>query len=147
MWALRPRKKWGQLLLEISSKDGYVTVYDQALSSINSWEKKSCLCSDHKQKASINLFYSQNSKKPSLNYGFLNRFALILINFYRYSLSYFFGGQCKFYPTCSEYALGCYTKFGFLRSTQLVFVRLIKCHPFSKSSGYDPVPFKESIKA
>ena len=47
--------------------------------------------------------------------------------------------RCKYYPTCSEYALTAIEKYGALKGTILAMYRLIRCNPFSKG-GYDPVP-------
>lgn len=71
-----------------------------------------------------------------------NSIALLFIKFYRYTFSYFLGGHCRFYPSCSEYAQEAYQKHNFLFSTLLVTKRLCKCHPFSGQNGYDPVPDK-----
>ncbi len=87
-----------------------------------------------------------NLKTFFKSYKTSNILALIFINFYKYSFSYFLGGRCRFYPSCSEYALECYEKFSFIKSSQLVLLRLIKCHPFSKTHGYDPVPFMNESK-
>ena len=46
---------------------------------------------------------------------------------------------CKFYPTCSQYALEAYEKYGFFKGTALSVWRILRCNPFSKG-GYDPVP-------
>jgi putative membrane protein insertion efficiency factor len=46
---------------------------------------------------------------------------------------------CRFYPSCSEYALQAVELHGVLRGTGLALLRLARCHPFSKG-GYDPVP-------
>ena len=48
-------------------------------------------------------------------------------------------GTCIFYPTCSEYALQAYEKYGFFKGTLLTVWRLLRCNPFNKG-GYDPVP-------
>lgn len=137
--------KWVPPYLEINSKDGYVTVYDQfnSMKKSQALEGKLCLCSDHRPMNSISSLATLNSKTFSKSYKTSNTLALILINFYKYTFSYFLGGRCRFYPSCSEYALECYEKFNFIKSSQLVLLRLIKCHPFSGKSGYDPVPFNE----
>ena len=46
--------------------------------------------------------------------------------------------RCKFYPTCSNYAILAYKKYGFIKATFLVIVRICKCNPFFKG-GYDPL--------
>jgi len=48
--------------------------------------------------------------------------------------------HCRFYPSCSEYSVEAITTYGAIRGLWLSVKRLLKCHPFSSSSGYDPVP-------
>lgn len=48
-------------------------------------------------------------------------------------------GHCKYYPTCSNYAIEAYQKYGFFKGTILTVWRILRCNPFSKG-GYDPVP-------
>jgi len=67
------------------------------------------------------------------------RFLVIgLIKLYQYVLSPFIGPRCRFYPSCSEYALDSFSKHGILSAAWLTFRRLMRCHPWS-SGGYDPV--------
>ena len=47
-------------------------------------------------------------------------------------------GQCRFRPTCSEYAILALTKYGALRGSLRALWRLLRCNPFS-SGGYDPL--------
>ncbi|MEQ8317037.1 MAG: membrane protein insertion efficiency factor YidD [Phycisphaerales bacterium] len=61
------------------------------------------------------------------------------IRAYRVTLSPFVGGQCRFEPTCSRYALEAYHTHGPFKGTRLTLWRLARCHPFIKG-GYDPVP-------
>ena len=46
--------------------------------------------------------------------------------------------QCKYYPTCSEYARQAVEKYGVIRGSLLSIKRILRCNPFSKG-GYDPV--------
>ena len=46
---------------------------------------------------------------------------------------------CRFYPTCSSYAIEAYRKRGFFVGTILMLTRIARCQPFGKA-GYDPVP-------
>ncbi len=48
--------------------------------------------------------------------------------------------QCRFYPTCSQYTIEAVEKHGTLRGLWLGAKRISRCHPYSNSSGYDPVP-------
>ena len=48
--------------------------------------------------------------------------------------------QCRFLPTCSEYAIEALRKHGAQKGTGLAARRLLRCHPYSKHGGFDPVP-------
>jgi putative membrane protein insertion efficiency factor len=69
----------------------------------------------------------------------LSRLAMLLIVAYRYTISPLLGPRCRFYPTCSEYGLESFRRFGFLRGTWLTAARLGRCHPWHPG-GIDPVP-------
>jgi putative membrane protein insertion efficiency factor len=64
---------------------------------------------------------------------------LFLIRVYRWTLSPFLGGACRFEPSCSRYASACIERFGAIRGSWLALKRLSKCHPFH-AGGYDPPP-------
>lgn len=70
---------------------------------------------------------------------------LVLVQFYRIFLSHFFGGACKFYPSCSKYAQEAIARHGARRGVVLALKRLGRCRPFTKG-GFDPVPDKENGK-
>jgi putative membrane protein insertion efficiency factor len=68
------------------------------------------------------------------------RFALIaLIKGYRVVLSGWLGGQCRFFPSCSEYAEEAIRTRGAVRGPALAIWRLGRCNPFG-AGGLDPVP-------
>ncbi|MFA6075744.1 MAG: membrane protein insertion efficiency factor YidD [Negativicutes bacterium] len=48
--------------------------------------------------------------------------------------------SCRFVPTCSEYAIEAVEKYGVRKGGWLSIRRLLKCNPFCKINGYDPVP-------
>lgn len=64
---------------------------------------------------------------------------IALLRFYRYAISPMLGRNCRFHPTCSEYALEALQRHGALRGSWLAARRLGRCHPFN-AGGYDPVP-------
>jgi len=64
---------------------------------------------------------------------------LALIRFYIVCLSPLFGGTCKFYPSCSNYAWEAVARHGARRGASLALKRLLRCHPFTKG-GVDLVP-------
>lgn len=67
-----------------------------------------------------------------------------LVNFYIAILSPFFGGACKFYPSCSQYAREAIARHGARTGAWLALKRLGRCRPFTQG-GYDPVPDEEEI--
>ncbi|NTV92590.1 MAG: membrane protein insertion efficiency factor YidD [Chlorobiaceae bacterium] len=70
-----------------------------------------------------------------------NAVPIILIRFYRAFLSPLMGPSCKYYPTCSAYALEAYQQYNIFYASWLTLWRVLRCNPFSKG-GYDPVPLK-----
>jgi putative membrane protein insertion efficiency factor len=61
------------------------------------------------------------------------------IQVYRRAISPLLPRSCRFYPTCSAYALTSVDRFGVLKGGWMAARRLARCHPFSPG-GYDPVP-------
>lgn len=64
---------------------------------------------------------------------------IALIRGYQLFISPLHRPCCRFYPTCSAYALEALQKYGALKGSYLAIRRILKCHPFHKG-GYDPVP-------
>ncbi|PLX96374.1 MAG: membrane protein insertion efficiency factor YidD [Desulfuromonas sp.] len=64
---------------------------------------------------------------------------LFLIRFYQNIISPFLPPRCRFYPTCSHYAVEALETYGFWHGLRLTLLRIIRCHPFCRG-GYDPLP-------
>lgn len=64
---------------------------------------------------------------------------IALLRFYRYAISPMLGRNCRFHPTCSEYAIEAVQRHGALRGGWMAAKRVGRCYPFNPG-GYDPVP-------
>ena len=62
-----------------------------------------------------------------------------LVKLYRLAISPWLGGNCRFQPTCSAYAIEALQTHGVFRGVWLAARRISRCHPWG-ASGYDPVP-------
>ncbi|HRY63096.1 MAG TPA: membrane protein insertion efficiency factor YidD [Patescibacteria group bacterium] len=80
-------------------------------------------------------------------YLFPRRLAIFFIKIYQKTLSFdhsFWGklvkphGQCRFYPTCSNYSISALEQYGLFKGLLLSIKRIIHCHPWSRG-GYDPI--------
>ncbi|MBQ0122449.1 MAG: membrane protein insertion efficiency factor YidD [Bacteroidales bacterium] len=71
--------------------------------------------------------------------SFLIWLPVKLIRFYQIFLSPYMGRQCRYTPTCSNYALEALRKHGLLKGSFLALRRILRCAPWG-GSGYDPVP-------
>jgi putative membrane protein insertion efficiency factor len=65
--------------------------------------------------------------------------VLLLITLYRKIISPLKPPTCRFYPTCSEYALEAIKKFGLLKGGGLAVRRIVRCNPMNPG-GFDPIP-------
>ena len=63
----------------------------------------------------------------------------ILIRAYQLGISPLLGPRCRFYPSCSHYAIEAIESHGALRGSWLTARRICRCHPFNPG-GFDPVP-------
>jgi len=65
---------------------------------------------------------------------------ILLIKFYQKTISKYIKVQrsCRFYPTCSDYSIKAYEKYGFFKGTFLSIKRILKCNPLFEG-GYDPL--------
>lgn len=71
----------------------------------------------------------------------MKKIFLLIIKAYKIvfsSIFHMFGSECKFYPTCSEYAKQAIEKYGVIKGSLLSIKRIFRCNPFSKG-GYDPL--------
>ncbi|MDR3349832.1 MAG: membrane protein insertion efficiency factor YidD [Acidaminococcales bacterium] len=68
----------------------------------------------------------------------MRKALILLIRFYQLCISPFLGANCRFYPTCSAYAVTAIEKYGAGKGSFLAIKRILRCHPFHKG-GYDPV--------
>jgi len=64
---------------------------------------------------------------------------VLLIRGYQVAISPMLPASCRYYPSCSAYAVEAIEKHGALRGTWLAMKRIGRCHPF-RPGGYDPVP-------
>jgi hypothetical protein len=62
-----------------------------------------------------------------------------LIRLYQYTVSPLLGPKCRFYPSCSHYALEAIESHGALRGAWFAVKRIGRCHPWNPG-GFDPVP-------
>jgi putative membrane protein insertion efficiency factor len=62
-----------------------------------------------------------------------------LIRGYQLAISPFLGPRCRFYPSCSHYAIEAIETHGALRGSWLTMKRISRCHPWHEG-GFDPVP-------
>jgi len=69
----------------------------------------------------------------------MKKLLKIFIKFYQYFISPLTGRNCRFYPTCSSYALEAIEKHGTVKGSVLAGKRILRCHPFH-AGGFDPVP-------
>jgi uncharacterized protein len=69
----------------------------------------------------------------------MKKVLLGVLGVYRYGISPMLGRNCRFHPSCSEYAAEAVSEHGALKGSWLALKRVSCCHPFHPG-GYDPVP-------
>lgn len=65
----------------------------------------------------------------------MKKIFFMIIKAYQYFISPLMGKACRFYPSCSCYAIEAIEHFGILRGSFLTLKRLAKCHPWHRSGG------------
>ena len=68
----------------------------------------------------------------------IKKILITLIKLYKKFISPLLGKRCRFYPSCSTYALEAISKYGAIRGSYMAIKRIMRCHPFNPG-GYDPV--------
>lgn len=69
----------------------------------------------------------------------MRHIAVFLLRCYKKFISPLLPPSCRFYPTCSEYAITAVGRYGVFRGGFLAVKRILRCQPFAKG-GFDPVP-------
>ena len=69
---------------------------------------------------------------------------ILIINFYKLFLSPLLGNNCRFYPTCSNYALQALKRYSTFYAIKIIIIRLCRCNPWG-GSGIDLLP-KSNVK-
>jgi putative membrane protein insertion efficiency factor len=62
---------------------------------------------------------------------------IVVVRGYQWLLRPIFGGQCRFYPSCSEYFILAVRKYGAVSGSARGVWRILRCHPLHRG-GYDP---------
>lgn len=79
------------------------------------------------------------SEQVGNNESLACKVAVFLIRFYQVAISPLFPSCCRFTPSCSQYGLIAFRRYGFKKGLKLTWNRFKKCHP-GGPYGYDPVP-------
>lgn len=69
----------------------------------------------------------------------MSKILIAFLRVYQYTISPLLGSRCRYYPSCSNYAVEALREHGAVRGLGLAAWRLLRCNPFS-NGGYDPVP-------
>ena len=70
---------------------------------------------------------------------------IFIIKIYQFILSPLIGKNCRYLPTCSEYAIESLRLHGLLRGSYFTIRRILKCHPLG-GHGFDPIPKRKQNK-
>ena len=69
----------------------------------------------------------------------MKKLLIFLIHLYQ-KIPINWHNKCRFQPTCSNYTIEAIEKYGSIKGSYLSIKRILRCNPFSKKYGYDPVP-------
>lgn len=68
----------------------------------------------------------------------MKKIMIFAVKFYQQNISPLLGPHCRYSPTCSQYSVEAFEKYGFLKGLFLSVKRILRCNPFFKG-GYDPL--------
>jgi putative membrane protein insertion efficiency factor len=68
----------------------------------------------------------------------VRKIIILFIRFYKRYISPILPNSCRFYPSCSQYAIDAVEKHGTVKGILMASYRILRCNPFNKG-GYDPV--------
>jgi uncharacterized protein len=68
----------------------------------------------------------------------VRKIIIFFIRIYKRFISPILPNSCRFYPTCSQYAMDAVQKYGALKGAAMAAYRILRCNPFNRG-GYDPV--------
>ena len=68
--------------------------------------------------------------------------GLALLHGYRATISHLYGDVCKYYPSCSAYAVGAVQQHGLIKGAALAAARLARCHPWAQGGIDDVKPHR-----
>ena len=74
-------------------------------------------------------------------FAFAAWILILAVKVYKYVISPLLPPACRYYPSCSEYAVTALKRYGLLKGSILSLKRILRCNPFFPG-GYDPVPEK-----
>lgn len=108
-------------------------------------------CSNHSEKekernGTENQHYPGRDKKASRISTLAARPLIWLVKMYKLLISPFIGQCCRFYPSCSSYAIEALEKHGLFRGAWFTIKRILRCHPLCEG-GVDPVPDRKIGKS
>lgn len=75
----------------------------------------------------------------------MRKLIIFIIRGYQYLISPFMAPSCRYTPSCSNYAIEAFQRFGFFRGFILATRRIFTCHPWGQC-GHDPVPTSFTLK-
>jgi uncharacterized protein len=70
--------------------------------------------------------------------GLFKKIIINIIKLYQQRISPLKKPSCRFYPTCSQYAIDAVSRYGAFKGSIMAVIRILKCHPFHPG-GHDPV--------